>query len=67
MVVDPQAWLVQCTAHLMLLYLGNPRCGEDDVLDEAAAKRLAGDLMEDPDYRHLEPAQAAERYMQDFA
>lgn len=65
MVVDAQAWLAECAAHILLHQFDSPRCGEDDLLTDTAARQLAGELMEDPAYRNLEPAQAAERFRRD--
>lgn len=67
MVVDAKTWLAECAAALSQAYLAAPRYGTDDVLAEGDALRLAGELIEDRAYRHLEPREAAEAFMRDTA
>lgn len=63
MVVDTQTWPTDCAAQLARQYLASPRCGEDDVLSEETAQQLARELIGDPQYSGLPPADAAERFL----
>ena len=63
MVLDAQTWLTECAIQLARGYLASPRCGEDDVLSDETGQQLARELMDDPQYGRLPPAEAAERFL----
>ena len=52
-------WLARCAAELHHLYLINPRCREDQRTEADWGIETAGELMEAPRYRGLDPVQAA--------